>query len=75
MIHLTVLDKPATVEELQIDDITESTVSLLWKASSVDVGCDLYNYCIQMKTTLSDVWSDCMTTVNTYAKVKTMSQK
>uniref|UniRef100_H2YFD5 Titin n=1 Tax=Ciona savignyi TaxID=51511 RepID=H2YFD5_CIOSA len=62
VLSVTVLDKPGKISDLVIKSVTENSVSLEWKKSQEDGGCQISNYVVQIRDAESDVWVDCAAT-------------
>jgi titin len=55
-IKLVILDKPGNVEDLTVDEVTESSVSLVWKPPTHTGGCDISSYIVEYRDEESGVW-------------------
>uniref|UniRef100_H2YLF2 Titin n=1 Tax=Ciona savignyi TaxID=51511 RepID=H2YLF2_CIOSA len=55
-ISVIVLDKPGAVEDLQTSNVTESSVTLSWKAPAFDGGSAISSYVVDFRTSEEPEW-------------------
>ena len=57
-LQINVLDKPGRITDLAIESVTENSVCLVWQPPADNGGCQISNYCVQIREADSEQWLD-----------------
>ena len=57
-VDVMVLDKPGVVENLEVAEVTEDSISIVWKPPTHNGGSQVTNYFVQHKETDAELWID-----------------
>uniref|UniRef100_A0A3B3QHM3 Titin n=1 Tax=Paramormyrops kingsleyae TaxID=1676925 RepID=A0A3B3QHM3_9TELE len=55
-IGVVVLDKPGSPTALKVDTVTSESITLSWNPPEYDGGCNINNYIVEKRDTITTVW-------------------